>query len=164
MADLYFILDAPRGAVKIGRANKPERRLRELQTGCANRLELLLVFRGEGEREKEFHERFAEWRLEGEWFRYRGVRSYLKAYRSEQRTPITRNDPLPPPPIQSYQTALGILHSEGVLPTWAADLLRGESHTRIGRAVLRAAARCDAGRLAKTDPDLGRVRKHLAAL
>jgi hypothetical protein len=63
----YFILNAIERAVKIGRSLDPERRLAQLQTGCAYDLQLLLVI--EGNHERQLHQRWQHLRMEGEWFK-----------------------------------------------------------------------------------------------
>jgi hypothetical protein len=65
--DLYFV-QAESGPVKIGRAKRPGQRLRELQTGCFEPLELLYVLEGRGFEEKVWHRAFCAARKNGEWF------------------------------------------------------------------------------------------------
>lgn len=60
-------------AVKIGLAVDPNRRIRELQTGNARRLELLMTIGPMSEKqaadtERKLHKRFERYRLVGEWF------------------------------------------------------------------------------------------------
>ena len=62
----YFIQAAHGGPIKIGKADEPELRLGQLQTG--NPLRLVLLGSIEGDYEAELHERFKFSRLEGEWF------------------------------------------------------------------------------------------------
>jgi hypothetical protein len=63
---VYFV-QAPCGSIKIGRARNVEFRIRELQ--CANPQKLtLLAVALDGNREAEYHRRFAEHRMQGEWF------------------------------------------------------------------------------------------------
>lgn len=66
-ADLYFI-GADEGPVKIGVAQHPEKRLRQLQTAYPFPLKLLAVVKGAAPQEPEYHGRFAAHRLRGEWF------------------------------------------------------------------------------------------------
>lgn len=40
-----------------------------LQTGSPNRLEMLAAIKGNVQTERQFHHRFAQYRLNGEWFR-----------------------------------------------------------------------------------------------
>lgn len=63
---VYFIR-SPQG-IKIGVSNNPEGRLRVLQTSHTEPLELLAFIEGGKDLESEYHERFAEHRIRGEWF------------------------------------------------------------------------------------------------
>ncbi len=66
---IYFISNRASKAVKIGyTANDPSARLRQLQTGHADRLELRGTTPGDREHEKRIHRRFAKYRISGEWF------------------------------------------------------------------------------------------------
>jgi hypothetical protein len=64
--DLYFIRKGDN--VKIGRAKDPANRLKALQTGCPEKLELAEVLDGRGYEERVWHKAFANERLHGEWF------------------------------------------------------------------------------------------------
>jgi hypothetical protein len=66
---IYFIKDVVTQAVKIGYSKTPEKRLRGLQTATPNELVLLGSIHGGLEHEEAFHSRFAEHRLQGEWFK-----------------------------------------------------------------------------------------------
>jgi len=66
-SDLYFIRSGD-GPIKIGVSVDPKKRLKGLQTAHPFKLELLCVVSGAGRKESEYHQRFAEFRLEGEWF------------------------------------------------------------------------------------------------
>ena len=76
---IYFIQETytnklrGESAVKIGIAVDPLRRIRELQTGNARRLHLLMKIGPMSEKlaaatERKLHKRFKKWRLVGEWF------------------------------------------------------------------------------------------------
>ena len=65
---LYFIQSDRTGMIKIGRSKDPNKRLKQLQTGNANKLRLIASFRGMGWREKFIHEKLNRWSEEGEWF------------------------------------------------------------------------------------------------
>ena len=56
------------GAIKIGTTTKPADRWAALRWEHGP-LEILLTHCGDGERERQMHARFADLRLEGEWFR-----------------------------------------------------------------------------------------------
>ena len=66
--DLYFIQSDRTGMIKIGRSKDPCKRLKQLQTGNANKLKLIASFKGMGWREKLIHEKLNRWSEEGEWF------------------------------------------------------------------------------------------------
>ena len=65
---VYFIRNSGTGQIKIGIAVDPNHRIKTLQTGSADRLELLGTMPGGRELESELHDRFAETRVGGEWF------------------------------------------------------------------------------------------------
>ena len=64
---VYFIADG-HGRVKIGRSTHPAGRLAQLQTGTGLPLTLIGAIPGDRIVEAQMHERFAERRLQGEWF------------------------------------------------------------------------------------------------
>lgn len=64
---VYFIGSAS-GPIKIGIAVNPRNRLKSLQTGHHERLEILATCDGGAEQESAYHKRFADHRLNGEWF------------------------------------------------------------------------------------------------
>jgi Meiotically Up-regulated Gene 113 (MUG113) protein len=70
---VYFIQANPSKRVKIGKANNPETRLKELQTGSPEKLSILGLINCKhsgqaAEREAVLHKQFSDLRLEGEWF------------------------------------------------------------------------------------------------
>jgi hypothetical protein len=64
---VYFIA-SEKGPIKIGKARSPKKRLRTLQTGYHEKLEILAWCWGGEDTEKAYHKRFAAHRLSGEWF------------------------------------------------------------------------------------------------
>jgi hypothetical protein len=66
---VYFITCRERGICKIGYAQNAKARRSSLQTASPTRLVLEATLPGSRELERKFHERFAEQRLSGEWFR-----------------------------------------------------------------------------------------------
>lgn len=66
---VYFIRRGTSRVVKIGVAKDPWKRLRQLQTGSADRLKIVAVMPGTPADERALHRRFADLRLGGEWFR-----------------------------------------------------------------------------------------------
>ena len=71
------------GRVKIGTSLDVRKRLGALQTGCPEPLKLLHVEVGGEEREKVWHERFRELRVQGEWFSLRGRLAEMLGFPSE---------------------------------------------------------------------------------
>ena len=63
---IYFIRSP--SAVKIGMAKNAQRRLTVLQTSHPEPLELVATCQGGRELETEYHRRFADCRIRGEWF------------------------------------------------------------------------------------------------
>jgi hypothetical protein len=89
---VYFILNRPLKAIKIGFSAKhpAEGRLQGLQTSSPCRLKLLAFVRGTMAREKMLKARFAEFRLEGEWFRINPeLTSLIARINRESRQPIS---------------------------------------------------------------------------
>lgn len=66
---IYFIQEDRDGPIKIGVASNVKRRLQGLQVSSAHELHLRATMNGNALVEKELHERFAEWRIRGEWFK-----------------------------------------------------------------------------------------------
>jgi hypothetical protein len=63
---IYFISNGT--YTKIGKANNPEKRIKELQTGCPEDLELKLIIEGNEEKERKIHKVLEKYRIRGEWF------------------------------------------------------------------------------------------------
>lgn len=66
--DLYFIRAGD--AVKIGRTIDIVNRLGKMQADNHEKLDCLLLLRGQGHVEAEWHKRFERQRIRGEWFRW----------------------------------------------------------------------------------------------
>lgn len=67
---IYFIQPENGGLIKIGYTSKePESRLRELQTGCHEKLIILATEEGSEVDESNLHLQFKSLRVRGEWFR-----------------------------------------------------------------------------------------------
>lgn len=67
---IYFIRDDATQLIKIGfTAGEVENRLRSLQTGCPGKLVVILQIDGSEQDETAWHQRFADARERGEWFR-----------------------------------------------------------------------------------------------
>lgn len=65
---VYFIQRASGGPIKIGKADRPDRRLTALQVANPDELKLLAVCLGGRSGERAFHEMFSESRIRNEWF------------------------------------------------------------------------------------------------
>ncbi|MDJ0634058.1 MAG: GIY-YIG nuclease family protein [Xenococcaceae cyanobacterium MO_188.B29] len=72
---IYFIFNSDSNAVKIGRAKNVNNRLKSLQVGSPVKLQLLRIIDVKAGKEakkgeESFHNKFANLRLLGEWFRF----------------------------------------------------------------------------------------------
>lgn len=82
-------------AVKVGFSSDPFTRIKELQTGNPQRLEVIAVFPGSRKLEKGIHARLNQYRISGEWFRW---------------TPEVVNA------LESVKVSLGDLQSSDITP------------------------------------------------
>lgn len=83
---VYFIRKGEFGPIKIGYARDPRQRIREIQTGSETRLHLLAVVQGGRDLERQLHEEFSEYRLEGEWFRpVPKIKARIRKFSSKRR-------------------------------------------------------------------------------
>lgn len=69
---LYILQENKTGRIKIGRSKDVPARLKQLQTGCPNRLRVILTIPDRGDLEFPLHKRLEHHRMraDGEWFRY----------------------------------------------------------------------------------------------
>lgn len=65
---VYFIRAG--NFIKIGKADNPQKRLQQLQTGSPLKMELVSVIPGGEKEEKKMHAKYAHLRANGEWFHY----------------------------------------------------------------------------------------------
>ncbi|MFD2627576.1 GIY-YIG nuclease family protein [Oceanobacillus kapialis] len=67
---VYFIRESGMQRIKIGKANDPEQRKKELSTGSAHNHEIVHLIKSENpfKTESLFHKHFREKRCKGEWF------------------------------------------------------------------------------------------------
>jgi hypothetical protein len=84
---IYFIQDKTTGAIKVGWSKNPKRRLGTLQTATPNELVLLGTVQGGLEHEAGLHDRFAQHRLQGEWFRGTILAEVLQVIARETASP-----------------------------------------------------------------------------
>ncbi len=68
---VYYIRNKDTGNVKIGISGNPGKRLKQLQTGCDGKLELIAVKKAENKFKDESteHDRLQDHLLNGEWFK-----------------------------------------------------------------------------------------------
>jgi Meiotically up-regulated gene 113 len=59
--------------IKIGWSKNVAARIRRLQTGAPEKIELYFIIRDRRDRERDLHRKFARQRLNGEWFRRGGA-------------------------------------------------------------------------------------------
>ena len=78
--------------VKIGFSTNLVQRSRQLQTACSERAFMAKFVKGTAFTERHFHERFAEYRINGEWFDLRGR---LAKYLERHFRPIDFPAPVP---------------------------------------------------------------------
>ena len=76
---IYFVSAGTNGAIKIGQADDPARRLAELQTGSSEPLFLLATLPGGRREEAALHTVFAAFQKRGEWFSREPVAAFLAA-------------------------------------------------------------------------------------
>lgn len=68
--NIYFIACNEPRSLKIGfTSGHPQKRLKQLQTGCPVQLVLIGWYPGERSDEAYLHEQLQDYRLSGEWFR-----------------------------------------------------------------------------------------------
>lgn len=70
---VYFIGNRDLGFVKIGYSKKPKLRLRQIQTNCPFKVDLLKVESGNVENETRYHNKFSQYNTYGEWFKIEGM-------------------------------------------------------------------------------------------
>lgn len=96
---VYFVKAG--NEAKIGFTTNPRGRLHSIQTGCAHPAKMVKVVPGTPAKEREFHRRFAEYRLTGEWFDLRGrLAKYLECDNKPVEFPprIVKPEPEPESP------------------------------------------------------------------
>ena len=65
---IYFIQSRDGGPIKIGLSRRPVKRLKSLQIGRHDELQIIAQAHGTLGDEQKLHSRFARYRLHGEWF------------------------------------------------------------------------------------------------
>ena len=87
---VYFL--RANNTVKIGFSTNLSERLRNIRTGCPEKVRLVKVVAGTMKTERMYHDRYAEYRLDGEWFDLRGR---LAKYLEMCVKPIAIPEPFP---------------------------------------------------------------------
>lgn len=87
---VYFLRAG--NTVKIGFSTNLSERLRNIRTGCPEKVRLVKVVAGTMKTERMYHDRYAEYRLDGEWFDLRGR---LAKYLEMCVKPIAIPEPFP---------------------------------------------------------------------
>src|SRR5262249_25951519 len=82
-----FIQNTVTKAIKIGYSKNPKKRLDSLQTATPDKLVLLGAIQGGLEHETAFHERFARFAVQGEWFKGDILREVLEVIAKEAANP-----------------------------------------------------------------------------
>jgi len=78
---IYFVEAVGQERIKIGKADNPEARVMQLQTGSAVELRLLGVIADQPSREAELHAAFAKDRVQGAWFpEHAELRDYIARF------------------------------------------------------------------------------------
>lgn len=70
---IYVIANLEFKVCKIGFSNNVQSRLVQIQTGCPFPLEVYKVFKGTMQQEKRIHQKYKQFRMNGEWFKLEGV-------------------------------------------------------------------------------------------
>lgn len=79
MDDICYFIGSKNGPVKIGWTRDVKKRLRTLQTAHPFKLEILATTAGGEIAEARYHAKFADYRLEGEWFTpCQGIRAEIR--------------------------------------------------------------------------------------
>ena len=69
---VYVFVNTNFEVCKIGYSSNPIKRLDQIQTGCPFKLKRQLIMIGGAEKESELHKKYKDFRLEGEWFSFKG--------------------------------------------------------------------------------------------
>jgi hypothetical protein len=109
---VYFITARDVGMVKIGCAYDPLSRLRDIQVCCPVELKIEAVMKGFYQEEREFHARFAEHRVRGEWFRITPDIESIMAELDHASRPYTGPSPSPRKKLERLkkEEACGDIH------------------------------------------------------
>jgi hypothetical protein len=92
---IYFIQAGDGGPVKIGHTkHDAHKRLKELQTGCPEKLTVVGVIEGDRSQERQLHEILDAYRIHGEWFEVVPATQALGVMREAQAQNANDQPPL----------------------------------------------------------------------
>jgi len=81
---VYFIQCDVTKRVKIGLSMDPKDRLKKMQAMCPTELSIIYQVKTRSEMEEVLHERFAKYRLHGEWFEYgEEIKQFVELYKEQ---------------------------------------------------------------------------------
>lgn len=156
---VYFIKDEHTGFVKIGFSDKPEHRLKSLQTSSPNKLSLVGTVAGDKELEFVLHTTFAEHKVRGEWFSLPSVSEAIDIAEAKQEERVS------PDLLPLVDAARVVGKSVDTLRRWKrAGLLTFEGLDEKGRALVRVTALRNAARDHARDTAPNKTRKKAATL
>jgi hypothetical protein len=124
---VYFVTCREMNSVKIGSSLEPNARLKEIQTGCPFPLKLEAVLPGGHEEEHDYHRRFADERLQGEWFKLTDMIELV----------IKNNPPPAPVRIPTREEVRAKLRPFPVVKPVESRALKGSSWTKEGGTYLQ---------------------------
>ncbi len=135
---VYFIRAIGTDLIKIGVADDPRQRLRDLQVGSAHQLEIVTEIPGDERYESVLHRRFDNLRAHGEWFKCEGdlavLIRVLPTLPSETRP---RSKARERKPVE--RPAQPLIHHPAMKRHWADHLaMLGEVIARYGVAKFAA--------------------------
>lgn len=133
---VYFIQAGDDGAVKIGRAKQPTRRLASLQTGSPVTLHLRHVVPGDHALESALHRRFADAHVAGEWFGAEWTQVILTYAAGVERAAIDAYDWSGAPPMltgNEFRTAKEIVELRAHIERMTLMGFSREEICRYGR-------------------------------
>ena len=85
---IYLITNKASNTCKIGYSRTPQQRIKELQTSNPFKLNLDFIINGDFTREKEIHNLFNNYRLNGEWFNLNDL--ILNYFKEESLKPLIK--------------------------------------------------------------------------
>lgn len=88
---IYIITSQDLSFCKIGYSKRPEKRLKEIQTGSPEILYIYLLLRGNRMIEKKLHKKYKEFLKSGEWFKFKDTSIYDDINKYKKNYDITLN-------------------------------------------------------------------------